>query len=217
VKIGILPASGKANRVRGLPKFALPVSDELSLLEWHFNLLSSCVDEIRIVTREQWAPVINAMTLGGCEILLKEPSSMSDAVNFAVYNEGDSHVVGMPDTYIQESTESHYTWLCQQTNNLSLALWECPPGLRGKVGQVLLNSNSTVSEVRDKDPQCSYPLMWGAFAFSNFKLNPHLTSPSYDFIEQISLNGSVIGRKFEGEYYDLGTFHSLKKFYSTVT
>ena len=35
--IGILPASGKASRIGGIPKFCLPVSEEESILQWHVN------------------------------------------------------------------------------------------------------------------------------------------------------------------------------------
>jgi molybdopterin-guanine dinucleotide biosynthesis protein A len=51
--IGILPASGKASRVGGIPKFCLPISDERSLLQWHVEQMLEVCDEVRVSTRAE--------------------------------------------------------------------------------------------------------------------------------------------------------------------
>ena len=48
--IGVLPASGKAARIGGIPKFCLPISAERSLLQWNVEqMLVVCV-EVRVST-----------------------------------------------------------------------------------------------------------------------------------------------------------------------
>jgi molybdopterin-guanine dinucleotide biosynthesis protein A len=44
--IGVLPASGKASRIGGIPKFCLPISDERSLLQWHVEQMLEVCDEV---------------------------------------------------------------------------------------------------------------------------------------------------------------------------
>ena len=57
--IGLLPASGSAKRLGGLPKFSLPVNETSSLLEYHVNLMEEVCDEIRISTRLDWLPILS--------------------------------------------------------------------------------------------------------------------------------------------------------------
>ena len=56
--IGVLPASGKASRIGGIPKFCLPISDERSLIQWHVEQMLEMCDEVRISTRSEWVPII---------------------------------------------------------------------------------------------------------------------------------------------------------------
>jgi len=51
--VGILPASGSASRMMGLPKFLLPVNENKNILEWHIDLMSECCDVIRISTQKK--------------------------------------------------------------------------------------------------------------------------------------------------------------------
>ena len=51
--IGVLPASGKASRIGGIPKFCLPISDERSLLQWHVEQMLEVCDEVRVSTRAE--------------------------------------------------------------------------------------------------------------------------------------------------------------------
>ena len=44
--IGVLPASGKASRIGGIPKFCLPISDERSLIQWHVEQMLEMCDEV---------------------------------------------------------------------------------------------------------------------------------------------------------------------------
>jgi GTP:adenosylcobinamide-phosphate guanylyltransferase len=81
--IGILPASGKASRIGGIPKFCLPVSEEESILQWHVNQMLEVCDEVRVSTKAEWVPVIQNMKMN-IKLVVREPSTMSDAVKFMV-------------------------------------------------------------------------------------------------------------------------------------
>jgi len=61
--IGVLPASGKASRIGGIPKFCLPISDERSLLQWHVEQMLEVCDEVRVSTRAEWVPIIQNMDM----------------------------------------------------------------------------------------------------------------------------------------------------------
>ena len=60
-RIGLLPASGSASRINGLPKFALPYSSTKSLIHYHMELMLPVVDEIRVSTRESWEPLLKEL------------------------------------------------------------------------------------------------------------------------------------------------------------
>ncbi len=97
--IGVLPASGKASRIGGIPKFCLPISDERSLLQWHVEQMLEVCDEVRVSTRPEWIPIIQNMDMN-IKLIVKEPSTMSDAIKFMIGDYNDTVLVGMPDTYI---------------------------------------------------------------------------------------------------------------------
>ena len=61
--IGVLPASGRASRIGGIPKFCLPISDERSLLQWHVEQMLEVCDEVRVSTRPEWVPIIQNMDM----------------------------------------------------------------------------------------------------------------------------------------------------------
>ena len=105
--IGVLPASGRASRVGGIPKFCLPISDERSLLQWHVEQMLEVCDEVRISTRSEWIPIVQNMNMN-VKIIVREPSTMSDAINFMIGDYNDTVVVGMPDTYILNGPQNIY-------------------------------------------------------------------------------------------------------------
>ena len=113
--IGILPASGRASRVGGIPKFCLPISDERSLLQWHVEQMLEVCDEVRISTRSEWVPIVQNMDMN-VKLIVREPSTMSDAINFMVGEYNDTVVVGMPDTYILNGPQNIYKELFINTN-----------------------------------------------------------------------------------------------------
>ena len=71
----MLPASGSASRLLGVPKFLLPVEDSKSLLQRHVEMMNEVCDEVRIATRERWRPLMEDLKLDA-EICYMEPSTM---------------------------------------------------------------------------------------------------------------------------------------------
>jgi len=108
-------------------------------------------------------------------------------------------------------------WLSEQSQDFSLALWNCPTRLFGKVGQVRIGEDGCVTSVRDKDSLCRDPHMWGAFSFSNRKLDSDLNSPSFDFANYLQLGGKIAANVFIGQYNDLGSFAGIQRFYSELS
>ena len=131
--IGVLPASGRASRIGGIPKFCLPVSDERSLLQWHVEQMLEICDEVRVSTRSEWVPIVQNMEMN-IKLIVREPSTMSDAINFMVGDYNDTVFVGMPDTYILKANTNIYKEMLKEDEaDLVLGVWECGEDLKGRV------------------------------------------------------------------------------------
>ena len=215
--IGILPASGKASRIGGIPKFALPVSDDRSILQWHVNQMLEVCDEVRVCTRPEWVPIVKNMDMN-IKLVVHEPTTMSEAVKFLVGEYNDIVLVGMPDTYMHGTNTNIYKTLfhnTSQTTDLSLGLWKCREELRGRVGQVSCR-DGIIKFSKDKDPDCDYEHMWGTMLFRKNlarDIDPKLDHPGKQIQEWINSNLIVEGIEFEGDYMDIGTLKGLKELY----
>jgi hypothetical protein len=213
--IGVLPASGRASRIGGIPKFCLPVSDERSLLQWHVEQMLEVCDEVRVSTRAEWVPIIQNMDMN-IKLIVREPSTMSDAVKFMVGEYNDTVLVGMPDTYILNATGNVYKQMFKETNaDLVLGVWECGDELKGRVGQILLSGDKVI-ESEDKIDNCEYLDMWGSMLFRKNMiryLNPELEHPGKQLKEWIAEGKNIIGVRPGGKYMDIGTLKGLKNLY----
>jgi hypothetical protein len=213
--IGVLPASGRASRIGGIPKFCLPISDERSLLQWHVEQMLEVCDEVRVSTRAEWVPIIQNMDMN-IKLIVREPSTMSDAVKFMVGEYNDTVLVGMPDTYILNATGNVYKQMFKETNaDLVLGVWECGDELKGRVGQILLSGDKVI-ESDDKIDNCEYLDMWGSMLFRKNMiryLNPELEHPGKQLKEWIAEGKNIIGVRPGGKYMDIGTLKGLKNLY----
>ena len=216
--IGVLPASGKASRIGGIPKFCLPISDERSLLQWHVEQMLELCDEVRISTRSEWVPIIQNMDMN-VKIMVREPSTMSDAVKYMVGDYNDTVLVGMPDTFILNSSSNIYKGLFQENNaDLVLGIWECVDALKGRVGQVLVSNNKVVDS-EDKVDNCNYLDMWGTMLFQNNMIrfiDPKLDHPGKQLKEWISQGFNIKAVRPGGQYMDIGTLRGLKQLYKEM-
>jgi len=217
--IGILPASGSASRLNGLPKFILPVADGRSLLQWHVDLMSRACRHVTVSTRNRWTALVRDLSLNAY-ITEREPSTMADAVLKMTMGESDAIVIGMPDIYIHNSQSNFYQDLLTSDGDVVLATWDyAPQNMRGKIGQVLADDKGNVLSVVDKDPDCDYPEMWGALLFRNEsikKIDPEGGSVLNKVNDWIAEGVSVKRVKMSGEYIDAGTVEGLVQLYTAI-
>ena len=212
--IGILPASGKASRIGGIPKFCLPVSEEESILQWHVNQMLEVCDEVRVSTRAEWVPIIQNMNMD-IKLVVREPSTMSDAVKFMVGDYNDTVLVGMPDTYILGCKRNIYKEMMDSTGDLVLGTWSCDPDIKGRVGQVLISDGKVISS-RDKVFDCDYPNMWGTMLFRKNLIryiDPSLEHPGKQIQDWIDMSLNIRSVSPGGKYMDIGTLKGLKQLY----
>ena len=217
--IGILPASGSASRLNGLPKFILPIGDGRSLLQWHVDLMSRACRHVTVSTRNRWTALVRDLSLNAY-ITEREPSTMADAVLKMTMGESDAIVIGMPDIYIHNSLSNFYQDLLTSDGDVVLATWDyAPQNMRGKIGQVLADDKGNVLSVVDKDPDCDYPEMWGALLFRNEsikKIDPEGGSVLNKVNDWIAEGVSVKRVKMSGEYIDAGTVEGLVQLYTAI-
>jgi hypothetical protein len=216
--LGLLPASGSASRIGGLPKFMLPIEDNFSILQWHVSLMNEACDKVRVSTRECWMPLVTPLNLGA-DIYVKEPSTMSDAVLEMSRDRDDAVIIGMPDVYIYNSENNFYKDMLESDGDIVLATWDYKhKTMKGKVGQVLVDRFSYVRQVIDKDPTCEFDQMWGAILFRNGleRIDVDGGSVLKDLNKWIADGVSVKAVAMTGEYIDSGTFQGLTYLYSKI-
>ena len=217
--IGILPASGSASRLNGIPKFILPVSEGQSLLQWHVDLMSRACSSVFIPTRQRWKVLVDDLMLNA-NIIEKEPSTMADAVLDIAKKVADPVIIGMPDTYIHGAKSNFYQDILTSDGDVVLATWDyAPQNMRGKIGQVLADDDGNVLSVVDKDPDCDYREMWGALLFRNGSINkidPTGGSVLNKVNDWIAEGVSVKRVKMTGEYIDAGTVKGLAQLYAAI-
>lgn len=204
--IGLLPASGRATRIAGIPKFLLPtISGEL-LIEYHIRLMRPVCDEIRISTNRRWIELLHEL-LTDVELFEIEPSTMNDAIR---QMQGADNLIGMPDTYFT-GFENPYQALADSEIPVGVALWRCTEDLRGKVGQVDYREGR-IHDIRDKDPNCDYGFMWGALRLNESAMtliDPKDPHPGYNLNEILS-RFPYHDAPVSGRYIDAGTAEGLR-------
>jgi hypothetical protein len=215
--VGLIPASGNASRLGGLPKFALPISDKSSLLGWHVSNLLKVCDEVRVSTQSKWVPLVESMNLP-ITLIQKEPSTLSDAIVSLAKSGSDQYIFTMPDTYYVNFDKGSFEKIFENSEEIILGCFDCPPNLRGKVGQVDLVQNRIVAAM-DKNLSCTFPFMWGYMAFRQGqiqKLTADSDTPSLLIDKWISA-GITIGAQYNsGEYIDVGSFDGVKRLYTSL-
>jgi hypothetical protein len=218
----ILPASGSATRMRGLPKFLLPCDkDYLSLVERHIDHLLEYCETVWLPVRPDLVHLVESLRIPEehVVILAMATQSMTDTVKKVVeMSSGNRFVLAMPDTYFYG--ELPYQYLVDSKDPMSLACWKIRPEQYGKLGQVEISPAQTlepepllfpegfVTRAEDKNPECRYPYSWGAMAFDREMMEfasaemPHTGYLLPKILEQ----GIPIGAKvMDGEYFDCGT------------
>jgi hypothetical protein len=205
----LIPASGSATRMRGLPKFLLPSGkDNLSLLENHIANVSNFASEILIGLNPIFLDIVLQanLALHGASIIPMKTANMTQTVlNLAKLSASDRYTVIMPDTAFEAKESYQFQFL---HNDLDLSLWKIRSDQYGKLGQVSLDSNNNVLDCVDKDPTCKYELAWGALTFNQKFLkflHPDFPHIGYGIVPALKAKLNVKGVVIDGSYWDCGT------------
>jgi hypothetical protein len=215
--IGLIPASGKATRINGLPKFALPISDDSSLLRWHVEKMIEVCDEVRVSTQDKWYGLIADMNLP-ITIVRKEPSTLSDAILSLADRGQERMIFSMPDTFFTTSRKNPYQGMFDRDGDIILGVFNCPKNLRGKVGQVQVKDSVVINAV-DKVSDCDFEYMWGFMGFREGFINridPISNTPSTEIVNWIKVGNKVEAFQIDGDYIDVGSFEGVKQLYASI-
>jgi len=207
----ILPAAGSASRMRGLPKFLLPCTNEyLTLIERHINFLIDSVENIWIPTNPKYVSLLSSLFEENKKISIfpVKSNTMSETikVTLAKINK-DNYTLVMPDTYF--SNENTYEKIISaDTNHLAnLICWKTRPSQLGKLGEVSFSNDGKLEAIIDKPGKQVYQHSWGAVIFTS-ELNNFINSedPHIGYaIESAVQYNNINCIEVEGEYYDCGT------------
>jgi hypothetical protein len=220
--IGLLPASGRASRLGGIPKFCLPISDDgRTLLHWHVERMLEVCDEVRVSTRPEWVSLVSQYDLP-VKLMSRNPSTMTDAVRYMASGGDDRLVIGMPDTIVVGATVNPYAQMVAVSDGTAatvvLAAFACPTALRGHVGQLELDNNDNVLAAEDKAAGCQFSHMWGAMLWDHpiELLDPEEAHPGLLLPGIIAAGLHVRAARCPGEYVDLGRMAGVTKYYSSL-
>jgi hypothetical protein len=216
----LIPASGSAVRMRGLPKFLLPSGvDELSLLELHIRNIKDSVDEILIGINPIFYEIAkNAkLKLFGAQLIPVETMTMTETVlQLASVSKCSRFTVIMPDTVFESNESYNFNVL---SGDLGLSLWRIRDDQYGKLGQVLISPDGKVLDCVDKNPECRYKYFWGAMTFNAKFLgcldskNPHL---GIGILSALAAKLDVTGVPLPGRYWDCGTPIEYMRYLKTL-
>jgi hypothetical protein len=205
----ILPAAGTASRMRGLPKFLLPIDDRFTtLIELHANRLAKTSERVWIPINPDFANLLiklDNLPKNAVVIPMNTQSMTETLLNVMGISESNYFKMIMPDTFF--FGEQPYDSLVSESL-ATVACWKIRPDQRGKLGQVQVSENQTIVDIRDKDINCEYDLSWGAVGFDR-KLEEYMAIT--DSTLGIALSKSIKSgerlqsKTVEGEYFDCGT------------
>lgn len=212
---GILPAAGLASRLRGLPKFSLPIDSTFTtLLEWHVRQMLEVVDTIYIPIRAATRDVLESLDVLSRNVIAVEveTATMTQSVNAVLERSTASRfLLGMPDTWFSANSNV-YEKLIATDSEVAIGCFPIRPDQVGKVGQVDLELGAgnlaQVTRIVDKDPNCSFQHLWGAINFRRELMalsapeDPHIGQALARWVDSDrAVSGVVAG----DSYFDCGT------------
>jgi hypothetical protein len=210
-RVLILPASGLAERLGGLPKFLLPDENGDSLLLRHVQGSGLAASDIVVVTRGVMFPFLEQHLKGRANLLVADTQSMSETVLASLAHHPAKRIaVGLPDTLVFPPINYNAMLSALELLGLDAAVAAFPtrPDQRGKLGGLFLQGSSIV-EVVDKDPESNSILHWGAIAFDYRSLSGHImsTDPHVGYALKAMVAGGLRCDVVSTgtQYFDMGT------------
>lgn len=208
--IGLIPCSGTASRMSGIPKFLLPCK-EGNLIDNSINIFkSNNIDDIYVsISTENEHFIKNRDHI---KYIVKNTNTMSETVKNLIEIKAKKYILIMPDTYFINDINKDFneiTKMHMMLNDFDIVviLWKIKEYQYGKLGQVEVN-NAKVIDVMDKNLNCKYQYSWGIIGWTN-KVN-HLIdekTPHIGYILNEALKNNIdIGYIIsDTEYFDCGT------------
>lgn len=206
----IIPAAGLATRMRGIPKFLLPCDiSYTTLIELHITQLLEVCETVWIPTRPELVLLLDSLGLARDRVVVlpMQTENMTQTV-LRVTSIAKTHnfQLIMPDTHF--IGEKPYGLLSKEPKMADLACWSIRQDQKGKLGQVKVSAEGMVADIKDKDPNCEYPVSWGALTFSRKLMeyakptDPHI---GYAVKNALETGAQITARILDGKYYDCGT------------
>lgn len=221
MRIGLLPSAGTATRMNGIPKFLLPVSEDVQcLLDYHVRLMAPVVDRIIIPTRSEWVGLLHSFSFGPqVDILELNTQTMAETLRRSLEGiDYETCVLGMPDTYFLGGNPYHDLSL-HPGHDLTVSLFRTRPEQRGKVGSIDIDAEGRVIAHADKDPDHIYDHHWGVMEFASH--TEHFLSPTEPtggvlITECLARGLDVRGVVADYPYFDCGTLREYVECVSAV-
>lgn len=213
--IGLIPCSGNATRMNGIPKFLLPCK-EGNLINNTINLFKkNNIDDIYISISKENEHFIKPINESNNDVkyIVKNTKTMSETVSNLVNINAEKYILIMPDTYFISKNNYKFPELAQLNIMLNkfdivVILWKIKEYQYGKLGQVNVNSEKVI-DIMDKNPECRYPYSWGVIGWVN-RVNYliDINTPHIGYIINSALEKNInVGYIISSteNYYDCGT------------
>lgn len=210
--LGILPASGIASRMGGLPKFLLPIGPEARpLIELHLEALAGLVDEVVVAVHPKFSGFLyERVDRFGALLTVLETRTMNETVLKVVQRMPcERYVIGLPDVYLADYSGYAVALGLLDTFACSLAVWQSQPSQIGRLGNLSFAADGTVLDIQDKIAGCPYDHHWGIAGFHQECLRAYTDrgQAHIGFAAEKALRAGVkVGASvIPGRYYDCGT------------
>jgi choline kinase len=213
--LGLIPCSGTASRIGGIPKFLLPCKNGF-LIDNTINLFTTNnIDNIRISVSNENEHHINKRNIHNNKVkyIVKNTETMSETVLELISAfPSKKYILIMPDTYFNTNSNGYFKSINQLYMKLFqydivVILWQIKEYQYGKLGQIEID-NDYVIKIEDKNPDCRYPYSWGVIGWNENvnnlidKNTPHIGFLINSALDKKYKIGYIIS---DTEYFDCGT------------
>lgn len=211
MRVGILPASGLATRMSGLPKFMLPYDvGPVSIIQHHVMMMACHVDRVVVTTRSEWFSWLEQnLVEPKIEIQVIESNSLTETILRGVKGlDLEELVVGLPDVAIVGENPYGLTLDHASGPLVTLGAFKTAEVDRGKFGSLQLLPSGIVGNYADKDPQLEWGFHWGTLLIQREALG--MISSKWPTIgelvgEMLRKNLPVAYELLNSLYFDCGT------------
>lgn len=217
--IGLLPCSGSATRIYGIPKFLLPCKNNV-LLDNSIKLFKdNYIENVYACVSKQNEPYIK-QRYKDTKYIVKDTNTMSETVKNLLEFNSKKYILIMPDTYFTINDEIKKMIDKLNIYDIVVLLWKIREDQYGKLGQVNIDtSNEIVTDIKDKDIYCKYQYSWGVIGWTK-KMNNFIDSstPHIGYLLNYAIKNDIkIGYVIvNSEYYDCGTPYEYFKMIKNI-